>query len=147
MVSFTSLVVLSLVAASQLVQSTVVPPNDPFSYAQCEEHPELSGKTIPTSHFDKAKLGERPQFLGSQGKGLPTSVQTEWSQVTGKDVTTIDTYKIVSFQNYVSIGWTTKDGSLTSRYFKIFQDQKCRVENSSDYVKLLGATFQYPGTH
>jgi len=148
MVSFTSLVVLSLMAASQVAQSAVVPETKAVSLPLCNENPDFSVNSIPTSNFDKDEKAKPTRLVGEQSKDLPTIVQIEKSEKSGKMITTIDSPSIYDFtRRIVSISWTTTTGGIATRYFVIQEGDKCRVKDSAQYADLLGAGFNYPGRH
>lgn len=153
MVSFTSLVLVSLMAATQLVHSAAVPANGApltvSSLPKCEEHPELSSHSIPASNFKKQSNVTPTLLVGKQGSMTPTYITIEKSEKTGQLITTIDTHETVSFQDMVAVVWklSLTEDKIFTRYFKLTPGQKCRVEKSAGYADLYGAGFVYPGTH
>jgi hypothetical protein len=144
MVSFTSLVVLSLAAAAQLASASVLPEDRLVSFVSCTEDKTLNkSNTVEGDHLVQDDGDHLTQFVAMSSKPnqSPTRVQLEVSTANGKVITTIQTLNIVSGQGVARIDWVRPDNKVEGRYFDLKENTKCRVVDSAVYKDIQAITY------
>lgn len=136
MVSFTSFVMLSLLALSQAVQGA--PTTDAvLSLDKCQEVDGLSkGNTIVNKKLWFAFKGSRYRPIGHYGHGVAVKQETASND---KDITTVEVTNATSASAYkiIRIDWDENLKPVT-RFFSLDADHKCRVKHSAGYTDLTG---------
>jgi len=143
MVSFKSVIMLSLIAAVQVVNSSPIEERAIGTYPQCSEVYGLSlSNTEDLTHLVVDENSTPTRLMNDPALKNQSRIDVlleKTSKSHGKYITTIATGQIIrqSQQRLIRIDWTRKRGGVqASRYFHLISNNKCRVVNSADYFAL-----------
>lgn len=147
MVSFKSIVMLSLIAAVQVANSSPIEERAVGTYPRCSEIYDLSlSNTKDLDHLTVDENSQPTRLTNDPALKNQTTISVlleKTSKSHGRYITTVKTGHVVgNTERVLRIDWLRQKGGVqTSRYFYLTSNKKCRVANSADYYDLLNGVY------